>query len=221
MPPPPTPADTTILGAVRALDPRSDIERAVEGLDGLAIAGDGRILERAADRLNDLPRTSPARTPPVRARAAVPAACRSSSASGSTRRPLARGRRRGRSRARPFGPRPGRPPRRRRHGRGGGGTRDAVILDKTPPVAFRGRGGSASRQVAVRAVDTGTRGRAQRPERGAKSSRPRQVSRHYSLERKRPRGARSRERRDARPRLRGLSEVGCEDRAAVLDASCN
>ena len=53
MPPPPTPADTTsILGAVRALDPRSDIERAV-------------------DRLNDLPgaaRTSPARTPPVRAR---------------------------------------------------------------------------------------------------------------------------------------------------------
>ena len=67
MPPPPTPADTTILGAVRALDPRSDIERAVEGLDGLAIAG-GRSDERAVDRLNDLPRTSPARTPPVRAR---------------------------------------------------------------------------------------------------------------------------------------------------------
>ena len=59
VPPPPTPADaTTILGAVRALDPRSDIERAVEGLDGLALN----------DRLNDLPRASPARTPPVRAR---------------------------------------------------------------------------------------------------------------------------------------------------------
>ena len=58
VPPPPTPADQTIMGAVRALDPRSDIERAVEGLDGLALG----------DRLNDLPRTSPARTPPVRAR---------------------------------------------------------------------------------------------------------------------------------------------------------
>ena len=69
VPPPPTPADTTsILGAVRALDPRSDIERAVEGLDGLALAGGRSDLERAVDRLNDLPRTSPARTPPVRAR---------------------------------------------------------------------------------------------------------------------------------------------------------
>ena len=71
VPPPPTPADTTILGAVGALDPRSDIERAVEGLDGLAIAGGRSDLERAVDRLNDLPgaaRTSPARTPPVRAR---------------------------------------------------------------------------------------------------------------------------------------------------------
>ena len=69
VPPPPTPADTTsILGAVRALDPRSDIERAVEGLDGLAIAGGRSDLERAVARLNDLPRTSPARTPPVRAR---------------------------------------------------------------------------------------------------------------------------------------------------------
>ena len=69
VPPPPTPADTTsILGAVRALDPRSDIERAVEGLDGLAIAGGRSDLERAVDRLNGRPRTSPARTPPVRAR---------------------------------------------------------------------------------------------------------------------------------------------------------
>ena len=67
VPPPPTPADTTILGAGRALDPRSDSERAVEGLDGLALAGGRSALERAVDRLNDLPGaapTSPPRTPP-------------------------------------------------------------------------------------------------------------------------------------------------------------
>ena len=78
MPPPPTPADTTIAGAVRALDPRSDIERDAEGLDGLAIAGGRSTGGRGpAER----PATAVARADAARARAPrCVAACRSSSA---------------------------------------------------------------------------------------------------------------------------------------------
>ena len=66
MPPPPTPADTN-PGAVRALDPR--LERAVEGLDGLAIAGAGR--RSSGPRTAGRPATDVARADAACARAAV------------------------------------------------------------------------------------------------------------------------------------------------------
>lgn len=64
VPPPPTPS--SIMQAVSALDPRSDIERAVASLDGLELTGRSDI-ERAVDRLDQMDLPGGGRTP-VRAR---------------------------------------------------------------------------------------------------------------------------------------------------------